>query len=90
MHFVDMQEEVWNPGMQKSEGMLGGTFALSQKYSNDFLVLTGWESADDHQHYMGTNFPELLKTANPKNDVLNLTGGQFKVEEAWRVCPNKY
>ena len=86
IHFVDMQEEVWNTGMKKSNGMLGGTFAFSQKQSNDFLVLTGWASEAYHQNYMVANFPELLKTAKPKNDVLELTGEQFKVEEAWRVC----
>lgn len=32
-------------------------------------------------------FPELIEAAHPQNDVLNLTGEQFKVEEAWRVCP---
>jgi quinol monooxygenase YgiN len=86
MHFVDMQENVWNTGMKKSEGMLGGTFAFSQNKSNEFLVLTGWKSEDYHQNYMKENFPKLLKTAKPKNDVLELTGEQFKVEEAWRVC----
>ncbi|TLS36181.1 YdbC family protein [Pseudalkalibacillus caeni] len=87
IHFVDMQEEVWNTGMKKSKGMLGGTFSFSQKQSNDFLIFTGWESEDYHQHYMEANFPELLKTAKPLNDVLKLRGEQFTVEEAWRVYP---
>ncbi|WP_101842543.1 YdbC family protein [Halobacillus sp. Marseille-P3879] len=90
IHFVNMQEEVWNTGMQKSEGILGGTCALSQKQSNEFLVLTGWESKSYHQRYMVEHFPGLLKTAKPKNEVLELTGEQFKVEEAWRVCPKAY
>lgn len=86
-HFVDIQEKVWNAEMQNSEGMLGGTFATNQKQNNEFLVLTGWESEDNHQNYMKRNFPKLLKKANPKEDVLDLKGEQFKVEEAWRVCP---
>ena len=86
-HFVEIQDKVWNPGMGKSKGMLGGTFATNQKQHNTFLVLTGWESEDCHQNYMKENFPELLQKAKPKDDVLELTGEQFKVEEAWRVCP---
>ncbi|ALC81930.1 MULTISPECIES: YdbC family protein [Bacillus] len=86
-HFIDMQKNVWNIGMQKSEGMLGGIFACSQKQKNDFLVLTGWKNEVYHQNYTEQNFPELLKVAKPKNDLLELTGEQFKIEEAWRVCP---
>ncbi|MEH7108850.1 YdbC family protein [Bacillus sp. JJ1764] len=86
-HFVEMQKKVWNLGMEKAEGMLGGTFAFSQKESNYFLVLTGWKSENLHQKYIENDFPELLKTAKPKNDVLELTGEKFNVEEAWRVCP---
>lgn len=90
--FVEIQDKVWNPGMGKSKGMLGGTFATNQKQHNTFLVLTGWRSESDHQNYMKENFPELLKKAKPKDDVLELTGEQFKVEEAWRVLQpeNRY
>jgi len=86
-NFVDMQKTVWNIGMQKSEGMLGGIFAISQKHNNEFLVLTGWENEVDHQNYIEQIFPELLNIAKPNNDVSELRGEQFKVEEAWRVCP---
>lgn len=86
-HFVDMQKEVWNKGMCKSRGMLGGTFASRKE--NDFLVLSGWESEGDHQRYVDHHFTDLLKTAKPKHDVLKLLGEQCKVEEAWRVLPKR-
>ncbi|MFD3447100.1 YdbC family protein [Microbacteriaceae bacterium 4G12] len=86
-HFVDMQKNVWNVGMQKSEGMLGGVFACSQKQKNEFLTFTGWKNEVYHQNYVEQHLPELLKVAQPKSDVWELTGDQFKVEEAWRVCP---
>ncbi|WP_255255323.1 hypothetical protein [Bacillus pseudomycoides] len=38
-----------------------------------------YDNVDDE---MEQNFPELLNIAKPKNDVLELTGKQFKVEEA--------
>jgi hypothetical protein len=88
-HFEEMQRNVWNPGMQKSEGMLGGTFAFSQKQRSLCLVLTGWESEAVHRGYMEERFPKLLKMAETKHDVLELTGEEFKVEEEWRVCPDR-
>jgi hypothetical protein len=36
-HFVEMQKKVWNLGLQKAEGMLGGTFSFSQKKVTTFL-----------------------------------------------------
>jgi heme-degrading monooxygenase HmoA len=86
-HFVEMQRRVWNTGMQNFEGMLGGTFAQSQMKGNDFLILTGWKSEKDHYNYSKENFPELLKAANTNDDVLELIGEQFKVQEAWSVYP---
>jgi quinol monooxygenase YgiN len=86
-HFVEIQKRVWNTGMKKAGGMLGGTFACSPKESSHFLVLSGWKEERDHEKYMEEYFPELVEAAHPQNDVLNLTGEQFKVEEAWRVCP---
>ncbi|WP_379967500.1 YdbC family protein [Ectobacillus sp. sgz5001026] len=85
--FVEMQKKVWNVGMQKVEGMLGGTFACSLKESNDFLVLSGWKSDIFHQRYMEIHFPRLIELARPKDDVRNLTGEKFRIEEAWRVLP---
>ncbi|RKL66562.1 hypothetical protein CR203_14840 [Salipaludibacillus neizhouensis] len=67
--FIDMQKKVWNVEMQKSQGMLGGTFTFSKKNSNDFLVLTGWESEDSQEAYAEEIFLELLKIAKPKNDI---------------------
>ncbi|MDQ0176686.1 YdbC family protein [Bacillus chungangensis] len=86
-HFVEMQKEVWNPGMKKAEGMLGGEFARSQKNDLYYLVLTGWENENVHEKYMAIHFPDLIKTATPKQDVVELTGNHFIVQESWRVCP---
>ncbi|WP_096187529.1 YdbC family protein [Evansella halocellulosilytica] len=86
-HFVDMQKNVWNFGMKKCNGMLGGTFACALNDRSNFLVFSGWKTKDDHQKYMEDHFPDLFKNASPHNDVLNLKGEQFEVEEAWVVLP---
>ncbi|MGG3574780.1 hypothetical protein ABES80_20320 [Bacillus gobiensis] len=73
--------------MKKAEGLLGGEFARSQKNDHCFPVLTGWKNVNTHEKYMADNFPDLIKTATPKQDVIQLTGQQFIVDESWRVCP---
>jgi heme-degrading monooxygenase HmoA len=87
-HFIDMQRKVWNPGMKKAEGMLGGEFARSQKNGQYFLVLTGWTNQKTHQKYMVEHFPDLKKTATPEQDVVELTGEQLMIEESWHIRPN--
>jgi quinol monooxygenase YgiN len=84
-HFEEMQRNVWNIGMSKAEGMLGGTFASSLKEDNSFLVLSGWENEGVHQSYVDNILPELLTSSNSKMDVLNIEGEQFKLEETWSV-----
>ncbi|XXM72483.1 YdbC family protein [Lysinibacillus sphaericus] len=88
-HFEDMQVTIWNPGMEKFTGMLGGTFAISQKQRNLFLSVTGWEDEAEHQKYVEKDFTELRNKAGTSQDALKITGEHFKVEEAWRVCANR-
>lgn len=89
-HFVDTQKNVWNSGMQKSEGMIGGTFGSSLKTKNEFLVFTGWRRELYHQKYMNEKFSQLYQKAQPKADVYKITGEQFRVEDCWRVYPSIY
>ncbi|UOQ95784.1 hypothetical protein MUO14_22520 [Halobacillus shinanisalinarum] len=83
-----MQRKVWNPGMKKAEGMLGGEFARSQKDGLPFLVLTGWTNHQAHQNYMAEHFSGLKETAASEQDVVELTGEQLIVEELWRISPS--
>ncbi|MCP3029478.1 DUF4937 domain-containing protein [Halobacillus sp. A5] len=85
--FIEKQQTVWNTGMQRSDGIIGGLFAQSNKLSNEYMVVTGWESEKHHQEYVDEHFPELLKQAKTGEDVLELSGDQFKVEESWRIYP---
>ncbi|WP_099156953.1 YdbC family protein [Virgibacillus ndiopensis] len=87
-HFLEMQRTIWNPGMKQVEGMYGGEFARSLHHKRQFLVLTGWKDSASHQVYRSKYFPELRKIAEPEQDVKELDGEQFRVEESWRVCAN--
>ncbi|HWI49388.1 MAG TPA: hypothetical protein VNU45_14310 [Rummeliibacillus sp.] len=74
--------------MKKAGGLIGGEFAISLNNKLHFLVLTGWANQNTHQNYMLNLFPDLKKVAIPEQDVVNLEGEQFIVENSWRVYPN--
>jgi hypothetical protein len=46
-HFIRAQAEVWNPAMTQTIGLCGGAFARSRE--SDFLVLSLWRSAVEHE-----------------------------------------
>ncbi|MCA1058878.1 YdbC family protein [Rossellomorea aquimaris] len=84
-HFILQQEQIWNPGMAATAGMVGGTYAFSLKDKNHFLVLTGWKDEVYHRYYVDRRFPDLYRSANPSEDVIRISADEFKVENAWRV-----
>lgn len=86
-HFEDMQLNVWNMEMSRTEGMQGGIFARSIKEDNSFLVLSGWENEKLLQSYVQHILPDLLRRSNAKMDALVIEGEQFKLEEHWSVIP---
>ncbi len=42
-HFLHKQETIWNKGMEKAKGMLGGVVGKSLKNENRYIVLTYWK-----------------------------------------------
>ena len=56
-HFIQVQHEVWSPGMAAAGGMLGGVFTQSREDKNRFLVCTLWQSQGDHDNYREKVFP---------------------------------
>ncbi|MFQ3543107.1 YdbC family protein [Halobacillus rhizosphaerae] len=89
-HFLDMQRNVWNPGMKRAEGMIGGVVCRSQRDFQSFLIFTGWENHLYHQMYRLHLFPHLKHKAAPQQDVNHLSGESFPVEEGWRVVSSEY
>lgn len=55
-HFCRIQQEIWIPEMQRSQGMLGGSFNSGiQKNGNHFLVTSLWDSLESHKIYSENN-----------------------------------
>jgi heme-degrading monooxygenase HmoA len=82
-HFTDAQISVWNPGMGSAPGMPGGVFA--QAAEAEFLVLSMWASAADHEAYRTQRFPELRRQAGAADDLAEVAGDLIEVEQAWSV-----
>jgi quinol monooxygenase YgiN len=87
--FIRMQQTVWNPGMGEAEGMLGGTFAVSEKRKGNFLVFSCWKDGSFHRTYMEDHFPGLIAAARPQYDVEDFVGEEVRIEEDWIVLPTQ-
>jgi hypothetical protein len=82
-HFVRTQAEVWNPGMAAAPGMRGGVFA--QNGEAEFLVLSAWRTAGDHQRYLDERFGQLCERAGLTTDLDAVTGDLVELEPRWTV-----
>ncbi|GIF08413.1 hypothetical protein Asi03nite_59510 [Actinoplanes siamensis] len=82
-HFIRAQVEVWNPGMAASRGMRGSIFAESAEA--DFLVLSAWNTAEDHQLYLDERFERLHAAAEADADLDAVTGDVVDLEPGWTV-----
>ncbi|WP_026590792.1 DUF4937 domain-containing protein [Bacillus sp. UNC437CL72CviS29] len=84
-NFLHIQETIWNKGMEKSEGMLGGVVGRSLKNSNRYVVLSFWENEMSHHRYVKEIFPRLYALANVTMDVESINGKQVACIEEWSV-----
>jgi quinol monooxygenase YgiN len=84
-HFLDVQRQVWAPGMAAAGGMLGGV--VTQLEERRFLVASCWVDHGAHQQYATQRMPALRARAGLGGDVQSMTGHVLPLEGAWRVLP---
>lgn len=84
-HFLHKQETIWNKGMKKVKGMIGGVVGKSLKNENRYIVLTYWEDEIAYQNYVEEIFPELYKLANIHENIEEIKGKQAVCKEEWLV-----
>lgn len=83
-HFVRAQADVWNPGMLAAPGMRGGVFA--RRGRTEFLVLSLWTSAADHDRYRADRFRELSTGSRVADDLAGITGDLVDLVPGWTVA----
>lgn len=85
-HFEKVQKEVWLPGIQKAQGMLGGKFSRGMPTAESrYLVSTLWNSEDDHASYVEADLLRLRINSDVKNDLAHMVGRQVLLVDAWKV-----
>ncbi|RJQ81013.1 DUF4937 domain-containing protein [Pseudonocardiaceae bacterium YIM PH 21723] len=82
-HFIRAQADVWNPGMRAWPGMLGGLFAGRGRA--EYLVLSLWESAAEHDSYRTGGLPDLRRRAQAADDLARVEGDLILLDPAWTV-----
>ncbi|MFF2545189.1 DUF4937 domain-containing protein [Kitasatospora sp. NPDC058063] len=82
-HFLDVQRELWAPGMAAADGMLGGT--VTRLSPGRHLVTTLWTTPAAHRDYTTHHLPALLARAGVPTDVRTLTGHLLPLEPSWRI-----
>ncbi|MDN4593666.1 YdbC family protein [Polycladomyces subterraneus] len=83
-HFLQMQQEVWNPAMEQTDGMLGGVFAGDMS-ARRFLTITWWKSAELHRAYVKNHVANLREQADLDLDIERIVGYEVRCEPSWRV-----
>ncbi|MER5985896.1 YdbC family protein [Streptomyces sp. NPDC001787] len=82
-HFALMQEQVWNPAMAGSPGMLRGVFGEAP--GHEFLVLSMWNSGAERGKYRAEGAERLSARAQTETDVAELAGDVVMLEPSWTV-----
>ncbi len=86
-HFVQIQRDIWNPGMAASGGLLDGAFSRHCDDEDRFSVCSLWRSESDHQRYRETEFHECRRAAHVEDDCASVTGMVVRCESSWKVVP---
>ncbi|MFD7028291.1 DUF4937 domain-containing protein [Streptomyces sp. NPDC059917] len=83
-HFMEVQREVWAPGMAAG-GMLAGV--VTGLGGHRYLVTTLWSGPEAHERYAAAHLPALLTRAGLREDLRSTTGHLIPLEPSWRVLP---
>ncbi|BAJ04176.1 DUF4937 domain-containing protein [Shewanella violacea] len=82
--FIQEQQDLWNPGMQKLEGFLGGHLWQFIHEPQRYLVTSYWLSEEDHDDYVRDHFP-LLKQQAASKIIATISGHQVQTEKSWKI-----
>ena len=73
--------------MAAAGGMRGGVFA--RRGRSEFMVLSLWNSAADHEEYVTDRFAELRRRSGATGDLDGITGDLVDLDPAWTVAPRR-
>ncbi|GGN51154.1 hypothetical protein FHR83_003901 [Actinoplanes campanulatus] len=87
--FVRAQQTVWTPGMAAAPGFRGCSFGTADAPGRpgqiEFLVLSGWASAADHDLYRRDRFPGLYRRSGAAGHLAAIDGDLIDTVPEWTV-----
>lgn len=86
-HFLEVQRDVWAPGMAAAGGMLAGV--VTRLDEEHHLVTTLWSGPEAHERYVARHLPALLARADLEEDLRSTAGHLIPLEPHWRVLPRR-
>jgi hypothetical protein len=84
-HFIKVQKEIWNPGMNKASGMYSGAFNKVSGAFNRYLVTTIWVDEISHKKYVESILPVLRLQAEVEKDIISIQGRFVLLDDKWTV-----
>jgi heme-degrading monooxygenase HmoA len=84
-HFLQVQQSLWAPAMDETEGMLGGVFGRSRGAGSRYLVATLWQDRAAHESYVENRLLDLRAQASVERDLERIEGRVIALERLWRV-----
>jgi heme-degrading monooxygenase HmoA len=84
-HFIEVQKEIWNPGMNKASGMYSGVFSKVSNATNRYLVTTLWKDEISQQLYVENTLPQLREKSEIQKDIKSLQGRVVLLQDKWKV-----
>jgi heme-degrading monooxygenase HmoA len=84
-HFVEVQKEIWNLGMNKANGMNSGVFSKVIDATNRYLVTTLWRDEKSHQIYVDKTLPLLRDKSEIHKDIKSIQGRLVFLNDKWTV-----
>lgn len=88
-HFIQMQQEVWNPALKDSGGLEAGLFGRGRDKSDRFLTATIWQDAAFHQSFADHKVPELFEKAELVWDLQSISAYVIAINSTWCVRPGR-
>ena len=88
-HFEQIQKEIWKAGIKRTNAMLRSYFSKSTKDINKYLMITFWESQENHKNYINNIQPGLIERPDLLQDLETTSGKQILLVESWKILKDE-
>ena len=84
-HFDQVQKNIWQSEMQKVNGILRGYFSKSTKDTNKYLIITFWESLENHKNYINNILHGLRERVEDLQAFETIAVKEIVLVDNWKI-----